>query len=171
MNKTNFIIIQAFFLLILIGLFLGAYHLQTQGEIVTDTVVFTRTDTFWHDTTIIEKHFVPTTITKIKTDTLYTSNGDTVQLETLSKAFERSVINNEDTADVTIYTTGINTTLDSLKMRLKTHTNTITNTVTITKTEYKNKKGLSIQPQVGVGYGLFKQNLDVFVGVGLTYNF
>ena len=164
----KFILIQAFLLVILLGAMGLHCYIQSKMPHVIETDTIFKTDTLWRDTTIVEKHFVPTTITKIKTDTLYTSNGDTVQLETLSKTFERSVVSNEDTADVTIYTTGINTSLDSLKMRFKTHS--ITNTVEVTKyIEKPIGSRFHIMPQVGVGYGIFKNNIDIYVGVGLSY--
>jgi hypothetical protein len=89
-------------------------------------------------------------------------------LITESKRYDRTLTNNKDTADVEIYTTGINTSLDSLKWRLKTHT--VINTVEITKYIQKNKTikdRIHLEPQVGVGYGLIGRKVDVYVGVGL----
>lgn len=139
----------------------------------TDTVFSTKTDTLWKDTTIIEKEFVPKTIVKTKTDTLFKANGDTIQLITESKRFDKTILSGKDTADVQVYTSGINTSLDSLKMRLKTHKEVITNTVEITKYVEKKKtfwNRFHIQPQVGVGYGVFNKNIDAYVGVGIGFD-
>lgn len=139
----------------------------------TDTVFSTKTDTLWKDTTIIEKEFVPKTIVKTKTDTLFKENGDTIQLITESKRFDKTILSGKDTADVQVYTSGINTSLDSLKMRLKTHKEVITNTVEITKYVEKKKtfwNRFHIQPQVGVGYGVFNKNIDAYVGVGIGFD-
>ena len=139
----------------------------------TDTVFSTKTDTLWKDTTIIEKEFVPKTIVKIKTDTLFKENGDTIQLITESKRFDKTILSGKDTADVQVYTSGINTSLDSLKIRLKTHKEVITNTVEITKYVEKKKtfwNRFHIQPQVGVGYGVFNKNIDAYVGVGIGFD-
>lgn len=139
----------------------------------TDTVFSTKTDTLWKDTTIIEKEFVPKTIVKTKTDTLFKANGDTIQLITESKRFDKTILSGKDTADVQVYTSGINTSLDSLKMRLKTHKEVITNTVEITKYAEKKKtfwNRFHIQPQVGVGYGVFNKNIDAYVGVGIGFD-
>lgn len=139
----------------------------------TDTVFSTKTDTLWKDTTIIEKEFVPKTIVKIKTDTLFKENGDTIQLITESKRFDKTILSGKDTADVQVYTSGINTSLDSLKMRLKTHNEVITNTVEITKYVEKKKtfwNRFHIQPQVGVGYGVFNKKIDAYVGVGIGFD-
>lgn len=139
----------------------------------TDTVFSTKTDTLWKDTTIIEKEFVPKTIVKIKTDTLFKANGDTIQLITESKRFDKSIVSDKDTADVEIYTSGINTSLDSLKMRFKTHREIATNTVEVTKYVKERKRFIDrfhIQPQVGVGYGVFNKKIDAYVGVGIGFD-
>ena len=135
----------------------------------TDTVFSTKTDTLWKDTTIIEKEFVPKTIVKIKTDTLFKANGDTIQLITESKRFDKSIVSDKDTADVQVYTSGINTSLDSLKMCLKTHREIATNTVEVTKRKRFIDR-FHIQPQVGVGYGVFNKNIDAYVGVGIGFD-
>ena len=139
----------------------------------TDTIITTKTDTLWKDTTIIEKEFVPKTIVKTKTDTLFKANGDTIQLITESKRFDKRLTIDKDTADVQVYTSGINTSLDSLKMRLRTHREIVTNTVEITKYVKERKRLIDrfhIQPQVGVGYGVFNKKFDTYVGVGIGFD-
>lgn len=159
---------------------LGFFYLDRSGyfdpmkEVINTDTVFTRkTDTLWKDTTIIEKEFVPKTIVKIKTDTLFKENGDTIQLITESKRFDKSIVSDKDTADVEIYTSGINTSLDSLKMRFKTHREIVTNTVEVTKYVKERKRFIDrfhIQPQVGVGYGVFNKKIDAYVGVGIGFD-
>ena len=143
---------------------------KTPPNIVkTDTV--TITDTVWKDTTITEKEFVPKIIVKTKVDTFYTEKGDTVQLVTESKEFEKSIISDKDTADVKVYTSGINTSLDSLKMRLRTHS--VTNTVEITKYVERKKTfwdRFHFGVQGGLGYGIVKKNVDIYVGVGGSFD-
>ena len=139
----------------------------------TDTVFSTKTDTLWKDTTIIEKEFVPKTIVKIKTDTLFKENGDTIQLITESKRFDKSIVSDKDTADVEIYTSGINTSLDSLKMRFKTHTDVVTNTVEITKYIQKKKTFWNrwhVGLQGGYGYAFKTKDLQPYVGVGISFD-
>ena len=140
----------------------------------TDTVFSTKTDTLWKDTTIIEKEFVPKTIVKIKTDTLFKENGDTIQLITESKRFDKSIVSDKDTADVEIYTSGINTSLDSLKMRLKTHREIATNTVEVTKYVKEKKKTFwnrwHVGLQGGYGYTFKTKDLQPYVGVGISFD-
>lgn len=139
----------------------------------SDTVYATRIDTIWNDTTIIVKEFIPKYITKTKVDTIYTKEGDTLQLVTESKMFEKTLVIDKDTADVQIYTQGINTSLDSLKMALKTHSEVITNTVEVTKYVEREKRLIDrfhIQPQVGLGYGIINNKFDVYVGIGVGFD-
>lgn len=138
--------------------------------IESDTIIKTKTDTLWKNTTIIEKEFVPKYITKIKTDTLFKENGDTVQLITESKRFDKSIVSDKDTADIQIYTSGIKTSLDSLKMRFKTHREVITNTVEITKYVEKKKTfwdRFHIQPQVTGGYDIINKQWGITAGIGI----
>ena len=91
-----------------------------------------------------------------------------MNLITESKRYDRTLTNDKDTCDLQIFTSGVNTSLDSLKWRLKTHS--ITNTVEITKYIQKNKTikdRIHIEPQIGIGYGLINKRVDVYAGIGL----
>ena len=177
MRNNTLIFISLFITLAILSIFYVNYNYNIKDLFnntqKTDTVFSTKTDTLWKDTTIIEKEFVPKTIVKTKTDTLFKANGDTIQLITESKRFDKTILSGKDTADVQVYTSGINTSLDSLKIRLKTHKEVITNTVEITKYVEKKKtfwNRFHIQPQVGVGYGVFNKNIDAYVGVGIGFD-
>ena len=140
--------------------------------IESDTIIKTKTDTLWRDTIIVEKELLPKYITKIKTDTLFRENGDTVQLITESKRFDKSIVSDKAPADIQIYTSGIKTSLDSLSMRFKTHREVVTNTVEVTKYIEKKKPfkdRIKVIPNVGVGYGLINKKPDIYIGVGIGY--
>ena len=110
---------------------------------------------------------------EIKRDTVYTEKGDTIQLITEAKTFEKRLISDKDTADLKIYASGINTSLDSLKMRLKTHKEIITNTVEITKYVERKKTvwdRFHIGIQGGYGYGFNYKGLEPYVGVGGSFD-
>ena len=172
--KSNVLI---FVSLAICFIILGFFYLDRSGyfkprnEVVkTDTVFKTKTDTLWKDTTITETKLIPKYIVKTKTDTLFSKDGDTIQLVTESKRFDKRLISDKDTADVQVYTSGINTSLDSLKMRLKTHKEVITNTVEITKYVEKKKTFWSrfhIQPQVTGGYDIINKQWGITAGVGV----
>ena len=162
--------VYVFIFSMIIGFVVGGFLIKkcssTPEVIKTDTV--TVTDTMWKDTTVTIKELVPKIIVKKKVDTVYTKEGDTLNLITEQKRYDRSLVSDKDTCNLEIYTSGINTSLDSLKWHLKTHT--VTNTITITKYIEKKRKfkdRFHIQPQFGVGYGLFNKKVDAYVGVGL----
>lgn len=172
--KNNIKTVLPTFVIAILLVLLGYYCGKTKQNVLKqDTIINTRIDTVWKDTTIVEKEFVPNEIIKKKVDTLYLSNGDTMQLITESKTFEKRLTIDKDTADVEIYTTGIETSLDSLKMRLRTHKEVVTNTITVEKYIEKPKKfkdRFHIQPQIGVGYGIFHKSIDLYAGVGVRFD-
>lgn len=138
-----------------------------------DTVFSTKTDTLWKDTTIVKKEYIPTIVEKLQIDTVYDSNGDTIQLVVETKKWEDSIVSNKDTAYLQIFTSGIRTSLDSTKIRLKTHTEVITNTVEITKIVEKKKTvwdRFHIGLQAGYGYGFQYKGLEPYVGIGGSFD-
>lgn len=171
MKNNTLLLIIGFILCIILG---SIWHFQTPTEVIkTDTVFSTKTDTLWKDTTIYEKEIKEKKVVEVKRDTVYTEKGDTLQLITEAKTFEKSLVSDKDTADLKIYTSGINTSLDSLKMRLKTHKEVITNTVEVTKYVEKKKTFLDrfhIGLQAGYGYGFKYQGLEPYVGVGGSFD-
>lgn len=176
MNSNTLIFISIAICFIILGFFYldrSGYFDPMKEAIKTDTVFTTNTDTLWKDTTIVEKEIVPKIIVKTKIDTLFKENGETVQLITESKRFDKTILSDKDTADVQVYTSGINTSLDSLKMRLKAHKEVITNTVEITK-YVENKKTFwnrfHIGVQAGYGYGFNYKGLEPYVGIGASFD-
>ena len=176
MNSNTLIFISLAICFIILGFFYldRSGYFDTRKEVIkTDTVFTRKTDTLWKDTTIIEKEIVPKYIIKKKVDTVYTNEGDTLNLITEAKRFDKRLISNKDTADLQIYTTGIETSLDSLKMRLKTHTDVITNTVEITKYIQKKKTFWDrwhVGLQGGYGYTFKTKDLQPYVGVGISFD-
>ena len=176
MNSNTLIFISIAICFIILGFFYldrSGYFDPMKEVINTDTVFTTKTDTLWKDTTITEKELVPKIIVKTKIDTLFKENGETVQFITESKRFDKTILSDKDTADVQVYTSGINTSLDSLKMRLKAHKEVITNTVEITKYVEKKKTFLNrfhIGIQAGYGYGLNYKGLEPYVGIGASFD-
>ena len=176
MNSNTLIFISIAICFIILGFFYldrSGYFDPMKEVIKTDTVFTTKTDTLWKDTTIVEKEIVPKYIIKKNVDTVYTKKGDTLNLITEAKRFDKRLISNKDTADVQVYTSGIETSLDSLKMRLKTHTDVITNTVEVTKYIQKKKtfwNRFHIGVQAGYGYGFNYKGLEPYVGIGASFD-
>ena len=90
------IILLIIAILMMVTSWVALFCKKTQPSVIkTDTV--TITDTMWKDTTIIEKEFVPKEVIKKKVDTIYLENGDTLNLITESKRYERSLVSHKDT--------------------------------------------------------------------------
>ena len=176
MNSNTLIFISIAICFIILGFFYldrSGYFDPMKEVIKTDTVFTTNTDTLWKDTTIVEKEIVPKYIIKKNVDTVYTNEGDTLNLITEAKRFDKRLISNKDTAYVQIYTSGIKTSIDSLKMRLKTHTDVITNTVEVKKYIQKKKtfwNRFHIGVQAGYGYGFNYKGLEPYVGIGASFD-
>ena len=153
---------------LLITLFL--WHNRIIPNQKNDTVYTEKRDTFWKDTTIFEKQFVPSIIVKTKKgDTLYSKKGDTLYTE--SKMYQKSFISDKDTADAKIYVSGVKTSLDSVKMRFKTHREVVTKTIEITKEKPKTFfDRFHLGLQVGYGLGLKSREFEPYVGVGVGIN-
>lgn len=167
MKKSSlYLILAVLSIVTAISLYWG-YHKQPEIKETRDTTIIR--DTVWKDTTIIEKQIVPKEVIKKKTDTLYLKDGKDTLLVTESKVFEKRITTSQDTCDLQIYTTGINTSLDSLKWRLKTHSTHTTETVTITKYVEK-KKRFGIGPTVSFGYDPLRKEWGALIGVGIIIN-
>ena len=176
MNSNTLIFISIAICFIILGFFYldrSGYFDPMKEVIKTDTVFTTKTDTLWKDTTIVEKEIVPKYIIKKKVDTVYTKEGYTLKLITEAKMFDKRLIINKDTADLHIYTSGIETSLDSLKMRFKTHREIVTNTVEVTKYVKERKRFIDrfhIGVQAGYGYGFNYKGLEPYVGIGASFD-
>ena len=173
MKNNTLIYVSIAICILILGIVCFVGQPTEPNVVKTDTVFTTKADTLWRDTTITEKEFIPKIIVKTKVDTVFTKEGDTVQLITESKSFEKRLISDKDTADVKVFTTGINTSLDSLKMRLKTHKEIITNTVEVTKYVEKKKTvwdRFHIGIQGGYGYGFNYKGLEPYVGIGGSFD-
>lgn len=171
-NDTIVFLVLWFSILIITAIWFKDCSTQPNIDKV-DTVFSTKTDTLWKDTTIVKKEYVPTIVEKVQIDTVYDSNGDTIQLIVEAKKWEDSIVSHKDTAYLQIFTTGIRTSLDSLKMRLKTHTEVITNTVEVTKIVEKKKTvwdRFHIGLQGGYGYGFKYKGFEPYVGIGGSFD-
>ena len=156
--------------LVIIAFIFAWLFFSKNEKIITETKIekTEKHDTIYKRDTLTLTAFKEKPIEIIKTDTFITTKKDTVILPTEKKEFERTVCSNVD--KVKVYTTGINTTLDSVSVSFNRRE--ITNTIYIKETNTKQKKKLiSISPQIGAGYGFFNKKPDIYVGVGVSFNF
>ena len=151
----------------IINYIIDRYSTKADTVCVTDTIRHVDTLTFYKEKP------VPKILEKIKTDTVFTSNGDSLFLKTENKVYQDSLCVQNDTAIVTNYISGINANLDSTKVQLRVTKETITNTVEITKYIEKKKtfwNRLSFGPAVTAGYDPVNKQWGVLIGGSVTFD-
>lgn len=130
-----------------------------------DTTIITKTDTVIDSFEVQKIKLVPKILETVKHDTIH---SDTV-LTTKRKYYEERFYLGKDTADISVMTTGINTSVDSIGIKLRTFRTYTTNTVEITKYVEKKKTFFSrfhFGIQGGIGYGLTNKKTDLYIGLG-----
>ena len=166
-NKLFILLLTAFLVL---GFVIGCqwHEMRSEGQETIDTVTVVEfkwlTDTFE-----VEKP-IPKYIEKLKVDTFYTKEGKDTIFKTEKKTYDTLLCQNQDSIQLKTTISGINVRIDSLQVLLKKQEKIITNTITITKYIDKPKKLISIQPQLGMGYGFFNKKPDMYVGIGIGVN-
>ena len=90
---------------------------------------------------------------------------DTV-LNTISKTYD---IDN-DSVGAHVVISGVNPRIDTMSIWAKKTSYTIDRTITKT-IPIKDSKRFKIYPTIGIGYGVFSRKPDMYIGIGLTYNF
>lgn len=128
-----------------------------------DTTIVTKTDTVIDTFEVQKIKLVPKILETVKHDTIH---SDTV-LTTERKYYEERFYLGKDTADISVMTTGINTSVDSIGIKLRTFRTYTTNTVEITKYVEKKKKWFHIQPQATFGYDPLNKNWGAVIGIGI----
>ena len=102
----------------------------------------------------------------------YTQNNDTVNLNIDVKAKELEWVN----ADFKLHDQFmiINREKDGVNQTFINHSDNATienTTMWHRKNDKKWYQKFNVSPQIGVGYGMFNKKIDVYVGVGVGYNF
>lgn len=142
---------------------------DVEEKITTDTV-FT-TDTIMATDTLTFFQPVPKLEYIERWDTLYTSK-DTVPIPYKRVEYQDSTVK-DNGATVTYYASvsGYEPSLDTLDFNVTYPVITNTEYVTTTIEKQKPAPRLSIGPSIGVGYGFFSKQPDVYAGLALTYRF
>lgn len=166
-NKWIVLLLTAFLVL---GFVIGCqwHEMRSEPLEIRDTVTVVEfkynTDTFE-----VEKP-IPKYIEKLKVDTFYTKEGKDTIFKTEKKTYDTLLCQNQDSIQLKTTISGINVRIDSLQVLLKKQEKIITNTITITKYIDKPKKLINIEPQLGMGYGVFNKKPDMYVGIGIGIN-
>lgn len=168
MNK-NFIIISILTAFLVLGFIVGCQWSEMRSEAIhtSDTVFQTRVDTvkYTKDTTIYEK--IPKYIEKIRVDTVFDKNGDTLKLEFENKLYQDTLTCAEDSIILQNFISGISSKRDSIKANWKRQEKIITNTITIEKYIEKRKR-INFGPSITAGYDPINRNFGIMIGIGGT---
>lgn len=142
------------------------YKDKPKTEIKVDTVITEKRDT------IILTNIKPYTEIKYKkvVDTLKTTDSVFVPVEvpiSLQK-YEGDTLSTDGTkVHYRASISGYRPSLDTLWLDVAHNDRTITKEVV----KWKKKRGFKIAPNASFGYGLFNKKPDMYVGIGISYNF
>lgn len=145
---------------------------EIQTKVETDTVFQERIDTIHLTHTVTRYRPQPT-----RTDTIFITDTQTQEVaQHIKKTYEVDSLHIDTTCtppasvNYHLLVRTDNYDVDSIALRFNVDYPKITQTQTITKTITK-KKHWNYGIQTGIGYGIFNRKPDLYIGVGLTYNF
>ena len=102
-----------------------------------------------------------------KTDTIY---QERIQKDSTLQVTRNTYDIDNDSVGAHVVISGVNPRLDTLSIWAKKTSYSIDRTITKT-IPIKDTKKLKIYPTIGIGYGVFSRRPDMYIGIGLTYNF
>lgn len=102
-----------------------------------------------------------------KVDTIY---KEKIKNDTTLQVTRNTYDIDNDSVGAHVVISGINPRIDTMSIWAKKMSYTIDRTITKT-IPIKDTKRFKIYPTIGVGYGVFSRKPDMYIGIGLTYNF
>ena len=108
-----------------------------------------------------------TVLVPSKTDTIY---QEKIKNDTTLQVTRKTYDIDNDSVGAHVVISGINPMVDTLSIWAKKTSYTVNRTITKT-IPIKDTKKFKIYPTIGVGYGVFSRRPDMYIGIGLTYNF
>ena len=161
-NTFLIVIVTAAVTAILLSPWLAKDRFKNIRQTTTDTVIkrdtITKVDTFNVPHTVL----VPS-----KTDTIY---QDRIPKDTTLQVTRKTYDIDNDSVGAHVVISGVNPRIDTMSIWAKKTSYTIDRTITKT-IPIKDSKRFKIYPTIGVGYGVFSRKPDMYIGIGLTYNF
>ena len=154
------VIVTAAVTALLLSLWLSRERFQSITNTI-DTVI--DVDTF----TKIDTVKVPKTIlVPSKTDTVY---QERITKDTTLQVTRKTYDIDNDSVGAHLVVSGVNPKVDTLSIWSKKTSYSVNKTI-IKTIPMKDTKRFKIYPTIGVGYGVFSRKLDMYVGIGFTYN-
>lgn len=145
---------------------------EIQTKVETDTVFQERIDTIHITHTVTRYRPQPT-----RTDTIFVTDTQTQEVaQHIKKTYEVDSLHIDTTCtppasvNYHLLVRTDNYDIDSIALRFNVDYPKIIQTQTITKTVTR-KKHWNYGIQTGVGYGIYNRKPDLYIGLGLTYNF
>lgn len=126
-------------------------------DTVIDVDTFTKIDTVKVPKTIL----VPS-----KTDTVY---QERITKDTTLQVTRKTYDIDNDSVGAHLVVSGVNPNVDTLSIWSKKTSYSVNKTI-IKTIPMKDTKRFKIYPTIGVGCGVFSRKLDMYVGIGFTYN-
>ena len=146
------------------ALFLSPWLSRERFQSITNTIdTVIDVDTF----TKIDTVKVPKTIlVPSKTDTVY---QERIQKDTTLQVTRKTYDIDNDSVGAHLVVSGVNPNVDTLSIWSKKTSYSVNKTI-IKTIPMKDTKRFKIYPTIGVGCGVFSRKLDMYVGIGFTYN-
>ena len=108
-----------------------------------------------------------TVLVPSKTDTIY---QEKITKDTTLQVTRKTYDIDNDSVGAHVVISGVNPRIDTMSIWAKKTSYTVNRTITKT-IPIKDIKRFKIYPTIGVGYGVFSSKPDMYIGIGLTYNF
>ena len=154
------VIVTAAVTAILLSPWLSRERFQSRTPTV-DTVI--DVDTFTKIDTVKIPH---TILVPSKTDTVY---QERIQKDTTLQVTRKTYDIDNDSVGAHVVVSGINPMVDTLSIWSKKTSYSVNKTI-IKTIPMKDTKRFKVYPTVGIGYGVFRRKMDMYIGIGFTYN-
>lgn len=160
-NSFNYILFSLSILILSlsIGFLLGIKFEKAQNAI-SDNIEIIKTDTITITKEIIKP--VPHYITKIKNDTIITTDIDTLFLPIEQKQYITEINNDSVKGQIKAVLSGYNASLDTLQYNLSFEQKTLLK---------QRKWSFTVGPAIGIGYDLNNKKFNPYIGIGLTFGY
>lgn len=179
MNNKVLIAICGILTFLLLGTIYISHMQLNRYKVINRSVTFT--DTVYQTYQFTDTLVKPVYVKKVETDTVIIVKNDGTEvkqnLSLKQKYYSDTIKVNGDTLSYSLSITGRSLDdedyprLDNIDIKgTYKQTNTIKYVPYEVKTNEKQSR-FKISPQIGVGYGFINRKPDIYLGVGLSYNF
>lgn len=156
------VIVTAAVTAILLSPWIAKDRFKNISHTTIDTI--TKIDTIIENDTFNVPHEI---LVPSKVDTIY---QEKIKNDTTLQVTSNTYDIDNDSVGAHVVISGVNPRIDTMSIWAKKTSYTIDRTITKT-IPIKYTKRFKIYPTIGIGYGVFSRKPDMYIGIGLTYNF